>query len=95
MYSVVSTSQSFLGASHDGSEYDPSNVDQPYGFLEVKCPYKAHDITPLEDCKMPNFCCTLNDTTGVVKLHAYYCQIQGQMSVGSRPWYDFICTSGG
>ena len=24
------------------------------------------------------------------KQHPYYCQIQGQMAIGARPWCDFI-----
>ena len=64
----VSTSHSFLGSSHDGSVYHRNKVDQPYGFIEVKFPYKPHDITPLEACKMSEFCCKLNDTIGAVTL---------------------------
>ena len=95
----VSTSHPFLGASPDGSVYDPSNLNDPYGFLEVKCPYKACDITPADACLMSDFFCTVKDGTGNVKLkesHAYYCQIQGQMAIGCRPWCDFvICTNKG
>ena len=29
----------FLGATPDGTVYDPSNLAHPFGFLEVKCPY--------------------------------------------------------
>ena len=29
----------FLGATPDGTVYDPTNLEQPFGFLEVKCPY--------------------------------------------------------
>ena len=39
----VSIRQSFLGASPDGGVYDPSNIGEPYGFAEVKCPFK-HQI---------------------------------------------------
>ncbi len=35
----------FLGASPDGSLYDPSSVD-PYGFLEIKCSFKYQDLQP-------------------------------------------------
>ena len=48
---------------------------------------------------MSDFCCTVKDGTGDVKLkesHAYYCQIQGQMAIGYRPWCDIvICTNKG
>ena len=29
----------FLEATPDGTLYDPTNPEQPFGFLEVKCPY--------------------------------------------------------
>ena len=40
---MVSTKYPFLGATPDGAVYDPSSPDQPYGFLEVKCPYSQRD----------------------------------------------------
>ena len=30
----------------DGSVYDPNEVEQPYGFVKVKCPYSVRDRTP-------------------------------------------------
>ena len=45
---IVYTPHPFLGASPDGAVYDPSNSLQPRVFLEVKCPYTARDISPLE-----------------------------------------------
>ena len=36
---LVSETHPFLGATPDGTVYDPSNLEQPFGFLEVKCPY--------------------------------------------------------
>ena len=86
----------FLGATPDGTVYDPTNPEQPFGFLEVKCPYSHRDRTPTEACAMPGFCCeidTQSDGTQVIKLrrnHPYYAQVQGQMAVGDRPWCDFI-----
>ena len=40
----VSISHPFLGASPDGV-YVPSNIGEPYGFAEVKCPFKHRDKT--------------------------------------------------
>ena len=39
---LVSTMHPFLGASPDCAVFDPSNTLQPFGFLEVKCPYSAY-----------------------------------------------------
>lgn len=88
----ICTSHPFLGASPDGGVYDPSNISEPYGFAEVKCPFKHRDSTPKQACSDPHFCCVL--TSGgemqLKKSHPYYCQIQGQMAIGVRPWCDFI-----
>ena len=88
----VSTSHPFLGASPDGGVYDPSNVGEPYGFVEVKCPFKHRDNTPEQACTDPNFCSSLTSSgeISLKKRHSYYCQIQGQMAIGDRPWCDFI-----
>lgn len=81
----VSHSHPFLGATPDSSVYDPSG-DQPYGFLEVKCPYSHRNHTPTEACSDKSFYCTLETTNkgNIVKLrenHNYFCQVQGQMAV--------------
>ena len=50
----------------------------------MKYPYRAHDIATLQACKIPDICCTVNDTTEALKFidkHAHYCQIQGQMAI--------------
>lgn len=28
-----------------------------YGVLEIKCPYSQWDVTPIEACDSPGFCC--------------------------------------
>ena len=92
---LVSPDHPFLGASPDAAVYDPSEP-HPYGFAEVKCPYKHRDSTPKDACADSSFCCELTKSeSGVEQLqlkkkHAYYCQVQGQMAVGQRPWNDFI-----
>ena len=68
--------------------YDPSNSEQPFGFIEVKCPYTHTEHSPLEACSFPGICCD-------AQLHQrrnplYFVQVQGQMAVGDRPWCDFI-----
>ena len=89
----ISSSHPFLGATPDGAVFDPSSPEEPYGFLEVKCPYSQREKTPNEACNSPGFCCTYDPTLNQVSLrknHSYYCQVQGQMGIGVRPWCDFI-----
>ena len=92
----VSLSHPYLGASPDGAMYDPTNVNQPFGFIEVKCPYTARNITPVETCLLPKFCCTLtknhhgHEQMILPTSHQYYAQIQGQMAIGCTPWCDFV-----
>ena len=81
----------FLGATPDGTVYDPSNHEHPFGFIEVKCPYSHRESTPLQASSSPGFFCTIVE--GVPKLrltHPYYAQIQGQMAIGGRVWCDFV-----
>ena len=84
----MSRSQPFLGASPD--VYDPS-CDQPCGFVEVKCPYSHRNHTPAETCADSKFFCIFE--SGQVKLRKnsnHFCQVQGQMAIGERPWCDFV-----
>lgn len=88
----INTDFPFLGATPDGSVYDPNELEQPYGYLEVKCPYSVRHLTPVEACSIPTFYCSL-DSTGKLKLkenHQYYAQVQGQMAIGERAWCDFV-----
>ena len=83
-----------MGASPDGCVYDPS-VDEPYGFLEVKCPHSHRDKTPFEACSNATFCCSVQKRGDVdvpiLKLnHPYYAQVLGQMAIGGRKWCDFV-----
>ena len=43
---LLCSSHPFLGASPDGVVYDPSNSLEPFGYLEIKCPYKSRNISP-------------------------------------------------
>ena len=83
----------YLGASPDGAVYDPSSSQQPFGFLEVKCPYSIRQMSPVEACSAPGFFCTLDRLTCQPKLkenHAYFAQVQGQMGLGEHLWCDFV-----
>ena len=80
-----------LGASPDGSVYDPSTPN-PYGFLEIKCSYKYQDMLPTQAASKLDFWCSLlGNELKLKENHVYYSQVQGQMAVGGRQWYDF-CT---
>ena len=76
-----------LGASPDTAVYDPSEP-LPYGFAEVKCPFKHRESTPKDACGDPSFCCELTrsecgrEQLTLKKNHIYYCKVQGQMAVG-------------
>ena len=89
---IINPAHPFLGASPDGAVYDPSNHKEPYGYLEVKCPFSVKSLTPVQACDRSGFCCRLSNT-GHLELkqsHQYYAQVQGQMAIGERPWCDFI-----
>ena len=58
----------FLGVSPDGAVYDLSNMQQPFGFLEIKYPYSHKDSLPAEVCGLSTVCCELNASTGNIKL---------------------------
>ena len=83
---------SFLGASPDGAVYDPSSAQQPFGFVEIKCPYSHRHASPAEACNMSSFCCEFDATTGHLRLkesYQYYAQVQGQMRV-TMVWFCHI-----
>ena len=64
----ISSTAPFLGAS--------PTVVQPFGFLEVKCPFTARDLTLADACALPGFCCALDPTNGQLKLrrnHPLFC----------------------
>ena len=88
---LICKSQSYLGASPDGVVYDPTDVHQPFGFLEVKCPYSNRNDTPKQAFASSGFCCILEqDEVTLRRTHPYFAQVQGQMAVGKRPWCDFV-----
>ena len=93
---LVSQSYPFLGASPDGTVFDPSTPQQPFGFLEVKCPFSTRNTSPAEACVTPGFFCTLQSNPdgsqhlSLTRNHPYFAQVQGQMAIGNRPWCDFV-----
>lgn len=89
---VVCKSHPFLAASPDGAVYDPSDAQQPLGYLEVKCPFSQKNATPVDACSSPGFCCVLDESLQprLKRNHHYFAQVQGQMAIGQRPWCDFV-----
>ena len=93
---LISKQHPFLGASPDGAVYDPTNTQEPFGFLEVKCPFSNRNETPEQASTSPGFCSILHtDSDGMQQLklrrtYTYYAQVQGQMAIGARPWCDFV-----
>ena len=92
---VICEKYPFFGASPDGVVHDPS-VSNPFGLVEIKCPYSYRKSTPYEAGEMTDFCSTLVeslDGTKQLKLkhsHVYFCQIQGQMAITESKWCDFV-----
>ena len=60
---IIDTTHPFLGASPDGAVYDPIDLQKPFGFLEIKCPYSVRNQTPVEACSSPGFYCTVDETS--------------------------------
>ena len=87
---VINPEYAWLGASPDGLVTNPHSPD-PNGLLEIKCPYKFRDCTPLEAASQQGFCCQLENSTVVLKKqHDSYFQVQGQMAICSKQWCDFV-----
>lgn len=92
----ISKTHPFLGASPDSTVYDPSTPEEPFGFVEIKCPYTHRNITPIEASLTSGFCSSPQvSMSGSTQLclhenHPYFAQVQGQMAVGGRPWSDLV-----
>ena len=88
---IISHSHPFLAASPDASVYDPTSCD-PFGFAEIKCPFKYRDLTPEQTSVNADFMLhkEVNRELRLRPAHIYYSQIQGQMGIGGHKWCDFI-----
>ena len=64
----------------------------PWGIIEVKCPFNARDMTPTEASKqLNNFMSTIKDSAlDLSTSHDYYLQLQGQMALTGATWCDFV-----
>ena len=62
------------------------------GLIEIKCPFKYRQYK-ISDIVDKSFCVQPNEEDGKLKLshnHAYYLQIQGQLTLCQKPYCDFI-----
>ena len=88
---VVRPDLPFLGGSPDGKIIDP--VAHPhYGILEVKCPYKYREVSPMDAALMDSdFYVSVKDEKLYLKeTHQYYFQVQGQLALTGAKWCDFV-----
>ena len=92
---VVSEHHPYLGASPDAVVHDPTEAN-PFGLAEVKCPYSHRNQSPLQAAESKDFCCNIElnsdgeSTLRLKRSHPYFCQVQGQMAITERTWYDFV-----
>ena len=89
---VVNPAYPFLGCSPDAKVIDQAAKDCPFGIIEIKCPYKHRDVTPLTACNGDkDFHLENKDSFPVLKTsHKYYYQVQGQLGITGSNWCDFI-----
>lgn len=79
----------FVGASADG--YVSCSCCGS-GVLEIKCPFKARNLSLSEAAMSADFCLE-KDAQGTLRLkrdHAYYYQVQMQLFVTEKCYCDFI-----
>jgi hypothetical protein len=76
----------------DAKVIDQAAKDCPFGIIEIKCPYKHRDVTPLTACNGDkDFHLENKDSFPVLKTsHKYYYQVQGQLGITGSNWCDFI-----
>ena len=87
----ISAEDPYLAATPDRVCYDPRE-ENPWGIIEVKCPFNARDMTLMEASqRLNNFMSTIKDGVLDLKItHDYYLQIQGQMAIAGATWCDFV-----
>ena len=57
--------------------HDPTNLEEPFGVVEIKCPFSFRQFTPVDAAKSGSFFCEINSSGGTLKLkrsHEYFCQ---------------------
>ena len=85
-----------MAASPDGLVFDCSETGDPCGLLEIKFPGRGEKFSLVDLCTKPEhkpsaFILRYADGKFYLKTtHKYYYQIQGQLYITGRPWYDFV-----
>lgn len=83
---IVSHTHPFLAATPDVSVYDPPCGSEPFGFAEIKCPYKYQDVT-FDQAATNSDLMLFKEADGRLAL---ICQVQRQIEIRDRKWCDFI-----
>ena len=80
---AVNPAYPFLGCSPDAKVIDQAAKDCPFGIIEIKCPYKHRDVTPMTAWNGDkDFHLEIKDSFPVLKTsHRYYYQVQGQLGI--------------
>ena len=88
---IVNPTFPYLGASPDGKVVDKS-VDEPYGLLEIKCPFKYRKKCPAAASDETDFFLEKcgDDRLRLKRDHIYFYQIQGLMAIAGLTWCDFV-----
>lgn len=87
---VVSMASPFLAASPEGKIID-HGCSQPFGLLEIKCPYSNFYVCPSAACLDESFFAeNANEKPRLRRGHHYYFQIQGQLGITGESWCHFI-----
>ncbi len=87
--SGVIVNPSFLEASPDGAGYDPSNLNDLYRFLEIKCPHTCRDITPIHRCMEPKRI-LLHSKWWKDTFERISCILCSSMAIGECCWCYFV-----
>lgn len=80
---VINPGCPHLGASPDYIVFDPSETDDTFGLLELKC----LQCSSIRDAKCLRLC---NGEPKLRKTHDYYYQIQGQLGITGMHWCDLM-----
>lgn len=87
---VVNPAYPYLGASPDGKILD-NTAPEPFGLMEIKCPYKYRNSTPEEASQNEDFCLEkINNVLQLKRNHGYFHQVQGQLAICGINWCDFV-----
>ena len=61
------------------------------GLLEIKCPYSKRNLDPTQIVDSSFYLKPTESGLKLSKVHDYYHQVQGQMTICERSYCDFVC----